>query len=337
MDRKRAYRIIQSWTDNIIPTQYKTAVARWLVSDTDKDVKDEVLNQLWNETNDEPDSDLYQSLQIFQTQRHRYTTKFRRRLLIGRMMRYAAILLLPLLTGIAVWLFSSKYYYQASEMMECYVPNGTMKTILLPDGTSVVINSGSTLLYPKIFKGDKRCIYLSGEAHFAVAKDPDHPFIVRVGRLNVQVLGTHFNIEAYTDEETVKTTLEEGSVKLFESGKTSAYCILKPNEQALYDRKTGKMIKCRVEADNFSSWTEGNLNFESRPLNEIISALEHRFDVHFMIDHTLNLKKEYTMNFKSYETIDDILKVLTQLSGNVSFKKEGQIIKLYQSRKEGTK
>lgn len=334
MDKQKVYQIIRGFVDGIIPSRYRCAVARWLVSTSDEIAKDEVLRQLWQETDPASDDTLKTSLETFRNNRSGYMAMVGRSTRMRNWLRYAAILLLPLLTGTVVWWFSSTYYYRASEMVECYVPNGRIKNIQLSDGTSVVINSGTTLFYPKEFGGDCRRIYLSGEAHFAVAKDVDHPFIVKAGNLNVQVLGTHFNVEAYSESGKVTTTLEEGSVKLFDNNHPSRSCVLTPNEQGIYDRYSGRLTKCNVDTSDYNSWTAGNLNFEHQPLDEILSALEHRFDVMFTIDHTLSVSKQYTMNFKSYETIDDILKVLTHLSGDISYTREGRIIKLYKSRKE---
>lgn len=334
MDKQKAYQIVRYFVDGVIPSRYRSTVVRWLIGNSDIQEKDEALRQIWDETDATATDSLPTSLNAFQSNRNEYSAARNNSRRMQRLLRYAAILLLPLISGVFVWWYSSTYYSQSVEMVECYVPNGKMKTIQLSDGTSVIVNAGTTLLYPKEFRGEKRCIYLSGEAHFAVSKDEKHPFIVRAGKLNIQVLGTHFNVEAYSEKEEVVTTLEEGSVKLFDNDHSNNFCVLSPNEQAIYNRRNGKLTKNSVEASDYNAWIAGNLNFEHQSLSEIVSELEHRFDVKFTVDHTLSVSKEYTMNFKSFETIDDILKVLTQLSGDISYTREGRIIKLYKSRKE---
>ena len=109
------------------------------------------------------------------------------------------------------------------------------RTVHLPDGTSVTLNHYSSLSYPERFKSDNREVELSGEAYFEVSKDPKHPFIVQTETIDVQVLGTHFNVDAYQNNPDVKTTLLTGSVAVSNKSK-SVRMILKPNEIAIYNK-----------------------------------------------------------------------------------------------------
>src|SRR5574344_1374233 len=153
MDKQKIYCIIHSFADELVPSRYRETVARWLVGRSDEEQKDEVLKQIWQETDGSSTDSLQLSLTCFRNNRNKYEKNVSRSIGIRRMFRYAAILLLPLITGITVWWGSSTYYAKANEMIECYVPNGQIKTILLSDGTSIIINSGTTLLYPKKFEG----------------------------------------------------------------------------------------------------------------------------------------------------------------------------------------
>jgi transmembrane sensor len=328
MDKAKAYRILRSFADGIVPAKYKATVERWLLSGKDSDAVDEAMQKIWEETSAQPDESTARSLQQFQSRRRHTLTPTRHTFGMRRMMRYAAIIVLILMTGAAVWMYTSNHYAQSEKMLECYVPNGKIDTLQLSDGTSVIINSGSTVLYPKKFRGAVRRIYLLGEAHFAVTKDASHPFIVRAGRLNVQVLGTHFNVRAYSGDDKVTTTLEEGMVKLFDDAHQENACILHPNEMAVYDRQSGMMQKDKVNAKNYSQWTDGSLHFENQTIRQIITILSHHFDVSIQVDTSLDAKRAFTMDFKQYETIDDVLTVLTQLSGDMSYQKDGRIIKL---------
>lgn len=331
MDKQKAYQIIRHFADGVIPAKYKDMVKRWLVSDHDNEAKDEALFQIWNETESDVTPQVYVSLDEFHRRRNNYMASMHRTFIIRKVMRYAAIILLPLIAVFAVWMYQSNV---AEEMIACHVPYGMTKTLQLSDGTSVIINSGSTLSYPKTFKGGHRELSLLGEAHFAVAKDASHPFIVKVGTLNVQVLGTHFNVKAYSDDKDVITTLEEGAVKLYITNHDAQACILKPNEQAIYNKSNGSMKKEKVDAMNYSSWTTGALNFDNQSLNQIIPILERRYGVQFNVDSHLNMTKEFTMNFKPYETIDDVLTVLTQLYGDMSYRREGKVVKLIKGERD---
>lgn len=111
-----------------------------------------------------------------------------------------------------------------------------VRTIRLPDHTEVTLNRYSSLTYPERFKGDTREVQLQGEAYFEVAKDARHPFIVQAQEVNVKVLGTHFNVEAYQPDASIKTTLLEGRVAV-NIPHTGEEMVLSPNESAIYDKE----------------------------------------------------------------------------------------------------
>ena len=147
----------------------------------------------------------------------------------------------------------------------------------------------------------------------------------------MQVHGTQFNVKAYPNNRHIITTLEEGQVSVYDSKSATT---LAPNEQADYDKVSGLLTKNHVDAARFNGWTAGNLFFDQQKLDEILTDLEHKYNVKFRIDPSVDLEHRYTMNFKYTETIDDVLKVISKLSKGLRYYKQGQIIKLYQERKE---
>lgn len=332
MDYKPTYRIIRDFIDDIIPRRYRNTVANWMISEHDEKEKNAALQRIWEKTNGN-NSSVEKSLAAFRCNRADYEERLQNKRIVRSVMRYAAVFILSILTGALVWYYTSQHYYVASEMAELYVPEGETGTLTLSDGTVVTTNGGSTLLYPREFnrRNGNRNVYLLGEAHFHVAKDTDHPFIVNVGKLKIQVLGTQFNVKAYTDSRHIITTLEEGAVNVYDS---KSAIKLTPNEQADYDKVSGLLTKSRVDAARFNGWTAGNLYFDQQKLENIISDLEHRYNVKFRIDSSVNLERRYTMNFKATETIDDVLKIISKLSKGLRYYKQNQIIKLYQERKE---
>ena len=140
----------------------------------------------------------------------------------------AAVVLLCL----SVW---AAYLYMQPVSIQTVTTLAETRTILLPDGTSVTLNHYSSLSYPKQFKSDNREVELSGEAYFEVSKSKKHPFIVQTETIDVQVLGTHFNVDAYPDNPDVKTTLLTGSVAVSNKN-NSVHMVLKPNEVAIYNK-----------------------------------------------------------------------------------------------------
>ncbi len=159
-----------------------------------------------------------------------------RRLYPVRTFVAAAVVLLCL----SVW---AAYLYMQPASIQTVTTLAETRTILLPDGTSVTLNHYSSLSYPKQFKSDNREVELSGEAYFEVSKNKKHPFIVQTETIDVQVLGTHFNVDAYPDNPDVKTTLLTGSVAVSNKN-NSVHMVLKPNEVAIYN-KVDKSLPAR--------------------------------------------------------------------------------------------
>ena len=149
----------------------------------------------------------------------------RRLTLIRTFSAAAAVTLLCL----SVW---TAYLYMQPVTIQTVSTLAETRTVCLPDGSTVTLNHYSSLSYPEKFKSDKREVKLNGEAYFEVSKNKKHPFIVQTETIDVQVLGTHFNVDAYQNNPDVKTTLLTGSVAVSNKSK-SVRVILKPNEIAM--------------------------------------------------------------------------------------------------------
>lgn len=287
---------------------------------------DKHLQTLWEEDVDKmPEGELHQALDIFRQNRTIYSRSVRRRSRVSTILRYAAIFMLPLLSAILVWLFSASYYANDMQMAEYYVPKGCIDSLVLSDNTKVVVNSGTTIVYPHSFSSHakERSVFVNGSCHFEVSKDASHPFVVHLGNVKVRVLGTHFSVNSYSDEEQVVVTLEEGSVNVSDSIQTMT---LSPNEQLVYSRTAGTMHKQIVDAMAYNSWVKGGLNFTQEPLEKILKSIERRYRVTISIAKDVDSKRCYTMNFKKGETIERIMNVLTFVSGDMTYTKDGDSI-----------
>lgn len=333
MKRNRAYRILQRLIDGTLLPEHRLPVCRWLTSNHDAEEKEEAMQQIWLETPTEADASIRQSLASTHRKIRRAEGHQSIQSLYGRLLRYAAILLLPLVTGITVWQVAESRY-AAPEMMEFYVPNGEQRTLELSDGSQIQVNSGTLLIYPREFKGKNRTVYLAGEANFQVVKDCEMPFIVRTGPLSVQVVGTKFNVESYPGSGRIVTTLEQGVVKVYKEETPHLAIVMHPDEQLTYDSREDRFAAAYVEASDCAAWTKGELRFSNQSLHDILITLERRYDVRFQINPGINTTDLCTMKFKPDETIEDVLRVFTQIVGNISYQKEGQIILLFPKRKE---
>lgn len=156
-------------------------------------------------------------------------------------------------------------------------PNGGQYTIVLSDGSRVKLNAASSLSFPISFKGTERVVDLHGEAYFEVAKNIKHPFKVISGLQTIEVLGTHFNVEAYADESAIKTTLVEGSVKVI-AGKNRT--IISPGQQATVSREgVGSITTAQVNLDKETAWTNDLFIFDGDNLKSVMSEISRWYNI----------------------------------------------------------
>jgi len=157
------------------------------------------------------------------------------------------------------------------------IPKGGQFQVVLSDGSKVWLNSASSLTFPTVFPKNERKVTITGEAYFEVAKNKRVPFRVITGKQTVEVLGTHFNINGYTDESAIKTTLIEGSVKVSADAQSA---ILKPEEQSeISTYKTGKISINTVDTDDVLAWTTGNFQFEKAEIPLIMRQASRWYNV----------------------------------------------------------
>ena len=155
-------------------------------------------------------------------------------------------------------------------------PRGGQFKIVLPDGTKVWLNSASTLRYPTAFTGTQRTVELEGQGYFEVAKNAAQPFKVMVGDMEVQVLGTDFDVMAYPDESTVNTTLLKGSVQVKEG---AALQLLQPGQQAVLDHQRHAMTVKTADLKKVTAWKNGLFVFNNMALPAILREVARWYDV----------------------------------------------------------
>ena len=211
---------------------------------------------------------------------------------------------------------------------ELVIPRGGENTVILADGTTVHLNAGSKLTYPVRFAGKRRVVALEGEAYFDVVKDETRPFIVQTHLGEVPVLGTAFNINAYTDAS-VYTTLVHGKVQF--SSSSIGTIILSPGEQAVVSANGSE--KRMVDLDEYVGWVDGRYVFNNRPLGEIMQTFERWYDiqVYYETPHLRDIT--YSGSLKRYGTINSFLDAL-ELTGDLTYKISGRNILIYDKVEE---
>lgn len=243
-------------------------------------------------------------------------------------------IMLTILTGLFSYFGGRKSVNDqlANIYVETTAPKGTLSKIKLIDGSSVILNGGSRLVYPALFSNAREVI-LSGEGFFDIARDNEKPFILKTKNLSVKVMGTRFGVKAYEEDSQTILTLESGSVNalphdkekadniLFEANQLLTSdnqskkikhrlmdaedyntwkngIILSPNQQLTLNNISGELQRINVEAYDYLSWKDGELYFRNATLEEIATVMERRFDIKIHI-HSDDLKEEqYMARFK---------------------------------------
>lgn len=200
------------------------------------------------------------------------------------------------------------------------IPRGGKYQVKLPDGTWVWLNSESTLTYPESFSGTTRLVELKGEAYFEVATNKEMPFIVKTNTINVEVLGTHFNVSAYVGNAATKTTLLEGAVRLMDRHDRAV--VLKPGEQGTAVAKGISVTKVKVQ--EAVAWKDGFFVFRENTIEEIMEQIARWYDVDIEYRGKAN-ENVFGAVYSKNKELSELLKAL-ELTGLVHFKIEGRRI-----------
>ncbi len=192
------------------------------------------------------------------------------------------------------------------------VPYGKRFQVQLSDGTTVHLNAGSSLRYPISFSGASlREVQLEGEAYFDVAKDSIKRFVVKSQDLGIEVLGTQFNINSYTEDTEIHTTLREGSVRILSNSST---LIMAPNEQVVLVKQSHELIKRKVNADRYIAWVQGETVFTNTPFKKILKTLERKYHVQINSSIAELNDQRFTARFDG-ETIEQIIDYFSKSYG----------------------
>jgi len=204
-----------------------------------------------------------------------------------------------------------------------YTPNGGTFQVILSDGTKVWLNAASSLTYPTAFDQNKREVKLTGEGYFEVTHLDNQPFRVITEHQTVVVLGTHFNINAYADEQNITTTLLKGKVRIDAGGLQK---LLLPNQQAKLSR--GKIFITPYNADNAVDWVNNDFIFDNENLSSIMRKISRWYDVEVVYPSDFN-NIEFSGSISREKSITQVLKIMER-TRMVNFKVEGRRITVMQ-------
>jgi len=287
--------ILQQYITGVLDQQQKEKVAEWLDKDAEN-MKEYLLLRgiydatLWNDSGHEPTFSHGKQIRV-----------------LREFLKIAAIFVIAF--SCSYYLISRQEKNIEPEVMTqtVYVPEGQRAEVMLSDGTKVWLNAKTSLSFPDQFKGGERRVELDGEAYFEVAKDTSKHFIVSSEDYRVKVLGTEFNVKAYSQNNYFETALLKGSVEVA-SNYTDEKIMLAPNTYVYAEG--GKLIKAVLRDMDQFLWKEGIIAFESEHVKNIFSKLELYYDVKIEVQNTRILDFPYTGKFRTKDGVEHVLKVL---------------------------
>ncbi|MCO4294213.1 DUF4974 domain-containing protein [Solitalea sp. MAHUQ-68] len=230
--------------------------------------------------------------------------------------------------GMLVYTISERNQKNTTSTLEyntIETPKGGQYQINLPDGTKVWLNAASSIHYPTKFMGKERRVEINGEAYFEVAKNAKMPFKVSINNSSeVEVLGTHFNINSYADEEMIKTTLLEGSVR-FSSLKQQTAVVLKPGEQSAFNKDEGQINVKQADVEEAVAWKNGDFIFRKQPLAEILKTLSRWYSIDVEYETTSLSQQTYSGVISRTKNLSAVISML-ESTGQINLKVEGNKI-----------
>lgn len=214
-------------------------------------------------------------------------------------------------------------------MNEVVVPYGKKSQLTLPDGTKVWLNAGSRFAFPSVFYGKKRKVILEGEAYFEVSHNIKEPFIVETQNIDIKVLGTKFNLTAYSNSQKTETVLLEGKISLKNKSQINRFSkdlILKPGQLASYstDNKNIKIVELN-DPDIYIAWTKGWFLFKHENLGNILNKLERYYNISFVYDNSIENNAVLSGKLDLKDSLNNVLEALSDVC-KVNFTRNNGVI-----------
>lgn len=269
------------------------------------------LIRAWIEESPENENDFFKERKLFDammllTRRKKKGIHIQWNSVKNELLKIAGVILLTL--SVSYLYRQYEMSVEAPVMQTIYVPAGQRMNITLPDGTNVWLNARTTIQYPLTFNQKYRQVKLDGQAYFDVTKNPKKPFIVQTRKYDVEVIGTKFDVDAYSDKDQFETALMQGSVKLVSVGNPEKTLMLKPDCKAFLEN--GELKVKPLDDYNVYRWKEGLLCFTNETFDAIMKDFEKYFEVKIEVSNKEISKYYFTGKFRQTDGIDYALRVL---------------------------
>lgn len=326
MKRKNNIALLDCFMRGETSPEEERILLEWFRDPTSKEEIFSFYRQKWEEA---PDVELPAEMQgrmfmqimnkVEETEQNRTIPV--RKVIFTRWFSYAAAIILCIGVGIAPYL----YMQQTSPIAQIYTvtaEKGQRAGVTLPDGTKVWLNSHTEIKYGSDYGSEERMVSLSGEAYFEVAKDKEHRFVVKAGKLEVEALGTSFNVKAYEEDDKIAATLFSGSIRAY-TGNNSV--LLSPGEQVLYDPASNFL---QVEKQNNISyarmWRDNELAFNGETLSEIAVVLNRIYNVQVEFESE-KIKTHSFCGVIKNNSLDNVIEIIS-LTAPITYRSVGDTI-----------
>ncbi len=281
-------------------------------------LKQKNLSALMAVKNELPDEEIDR---LFMQLKERIDRKIQRNKNIKVWLRYAAVILA--VSGLTLLLNNLLTINERKSQSVTTVisANGQQSTVILPDSSVVTLNYNSKLIYAENYGENNRRVQLEGEAYFDVKKQNNLEFTVQTSDIDIKVLGTRFNVQAYGNNEQTKVILETGSVQISDHANQFSHR-MNPGQIVFYDTRTGNLRMDTINLSRALAWREGIIYFVDTPMPEVISQLERKYNIKIQVKNQNVLKTVFTATLKN-ESITDVLKLI-EYSCLIRYKIENQ-------------
>ena len=322
----RIKEIIEKYFSQNTSARTRSLFMEWLSSPVDEEMKDTILKEHWEREYYLSPEDVGRSYNSVMRKIRHSQSKSVRKYIPWVWASVASVAFVVLLWTVSVKqpAFQASTVSDLPRMQECYVANGEKQVITMSDSTTVILNSGSLLIYPDNFGVNEREVYLMGEAIFDVTKDESHPFVVNTIDFSIKVLGTLFNVCAYPEAETASATLKEGSISVSANGSES--WLLSPNQTFNYSRTTHKVTIEQADIEGAFGWKDGSLCFKAATIHQMIKAIERHYGVRVYLATGKYDNALVTAKFIHGESVDELFSALSLIIPGMKYKIENKTV-----------
>ena len=277
--------------------------------------------EIWFSAVSEEELEKYDADKAFEAFRRKVEAAGKRTARVGTgrrwrtVLRYAAAVAVLCLVAHFAYRQGGQDLQDTLAQIEVEAPEGSQTRMRLPDGTLVVLNAGSRMVYGQDFGVENREVELEGEGYFEVASNADRPFIVESDKQNILVTGTRFNINSYPADNVIETTLLEGRI-IFNLSEGNKSIVMRPGEQIIYNHAENTIeVKRPENPDDAIDWIDSRYEFDGIPLHDILWQMKNVYNVTFSCSDIKALETKYNVTFYQGESLKEFIRIVSNMSG----------------------